>query len=126
MLRYDVLSDRWSALEQKLSSGSTKPYRGDLKYSAMCRISSNQLILTGGCSTKDCKANSRVYLINIDEVLNKCEFVVQKDITNPRYGHCQVYNSGAVYIIGGFEHDDVVGLPPSTLTSSEIYVPSED
>lgn len=65
-------------------------------------------------------------MINIDEVLNKCEFVKLKDIIDPRYGHCQIYNSGAVYIIGGFEHDDIVGLPPSTLTSSEIYVAPDD
>jgi hypothetical protein len=49
-----------------------------------------------------------------------------KNLIDARYGHCQIYNSGAVYVIGGFEHDDIVGLPPSTLTSCEVYVPPED
>jgi N-acetylneuraminic acid mutarotase len=31
-----------------------------------------------------------------------------------------------VFIIGGFDHEDIVGLPPSTLTACEAYLPPED
>jgi hypothetical protein len=62
----------------------------------------------------------------IDEQSSKCEFTALKPIVYARYGHCQLYNSGAVYIIGGFDHEDVIGVPPSTLTSCEIYVPPDD
>jgi len=49
ILRYDILSDRWGVLEQR----NTSQYRGDLKYAAVSRISSNTLLMTGGCSTRD-------------------------------------------------------------------------
>jgi hypothetical protein len=49
LLRYDILSDRWSYLDQK----NTSQYRGDLKYAAISRVSSNSLLMTGGCSTRD-------------------------------------------------------------------------
>ena len=59
VLRYDILSDRWSLIDQR----STSQYRGDLKYAALSRISSNTLLMTGGCSTRDLQASMRVYII---------------------------------------------------------------
>jgi len=82
--------------------------------------------MTGGVSTRDLQATMRVYFINIDETSNKCDFSVQKSLAEARYGHCQAYNNGAVYVIGGFDHEDIIGLPPSTLSSCELYVPPED
>ncbi len=43
-----------------------------------------------------------------------------------RYGHSQVFVSGTAYVIGGFDHEDIVGLPPSTLSSCESIVPPDD
>ncbi len=72
VLKYDVTGDRWSTVDQRSSS----QYRGDLKYSAVSRISPNSLLMTGGVSTRDLQATMRVYYINIDETSNKCDFTV--------------------------------------------------
>ena len=58
--------------------------------------------------------------------MSKCDFHPMKPLIEPRYGHSQIYNNGAVYVIGGFDHEDIVGLPPSTLTTCEMYVPPEE
>jgi Kelch motif len=43
-----------------------------------------------------------------------------------RYGHCQVFVNGVAYAIGGFDHEDIVGLAPSTLSSCESITPPDD
>jgi hypothetical protein len=65
-------------------------------------------------------------MIQIDEQTNKCEFVIHKSLLEARYGHCQVFVGGVAYVIGGFDHEDIIGLPPSTLASSEAITPPED
>jgi len=82
--------------------------------------------MTGGVSTRDLQATMRVYMIHIDEAKNRCEFTIHKGLNEARYGHSQVFNNGAVYVIGGFDHEDIIGLPPSTLSSCELYIPPED
>ena len=68
---------------------------------------------------------SRVSLIHIDEASSRCEFTLIRPLIEARYGHCQTYINGIVYIMGGFDHEDIVGLPPSTLSSCEIYAPPD-
>jgi len=68
----------------------------------------------------------RVYIIQLDESHNKCDFTIHKSLLEARYGHSQVFTNSTCYVIGGFDHEDIVGLPPSTLSSCETVVPPED
>jgi hypothetical protein len=122
VLRYDLNNDRWSFFNQNKSSN----YKGDLKYTGLSRISNSALIMTGGVSSRDLKPSTMVYYISIDELSNKCEFTLMKSLIEPRYGHSQCFNDGAIFVIGGFDHEDIIGLPPSTLSACELYIPPED
>ena len=37
-----------------------------------------------------------------------------------------MFVAGVAYAIGGFDHEDIVGLPPSTLSSCEMITPPDD
>lgn len=40
---------------------------------------------------------------------NSNSFYRLTNMQEPRYGHSQVYLNGYIFVIGGFNHDDLVG-----------------
>jgi hypothetical protein len=74
-------------------------------------------VLTGGCSVTNQKASNKAFKINTaSTAVEKGAVAIRiANMNECRYGHAQIYISGYVFVIGGFDHDDRVGNQPSTL-----------
>ena len=80
-------------------------------------------MLTGGCAIEDNEPQSSVYRVSISQL-----YVARSaaGMSHRRYGHCSVYMSGYVLVIGGYDHRNLVQATPHTLASCEKYSPKEN
>ena len=121
ILKYEFSKNQWQAMPYHQNSS----FKGEFKYTSCCRIAkSGEVLLSGGCSVLSMKASNKCFKLNTED--GQFRFNRIAPMQEPRYGHSQVYLNGYVYAIGGFNHDDDVGMQPSTLTSCEKYTPADN
>jgi len=121
VLRYDILRNEW----QTVVYNSQSAFKGEFKYTSVCRIAkSSDVLLSGGCSILTQKASNKCFRACTED--RSIGFSRVASMTTPRYGHSQTYLSGSVYVIGGFNHDDIPGQSPSTLNSCEKFSPAQN
>ena len=120
MLSYNTGLDKWT----KANMDPTTSFLGGIKYPSLCQIgSSNEFMMTGGCSIFTNEAIGKCYKINYGLQL---KFTDASSLKYARYGHCSVYVNGYVMAIGGFMMNDSIGSEPVTLDSVEKYHTAEN
>ena len=121
VLEFSLMENRW---EQHFIDAGSSDFKGNKQYTSICRVGhSNKFLLTGGCAIEDNEPQSAAYRVSISQLYQAHSAA---GMSQRRYGHCSVYMSGYVLVIGGYDHRNLVQATPHTLASCEKYSPKEN
>ena len=99
-MRYIINISKWEIIYY---SNEKSRLLGSLRYSSICSIPGQKMILTGGCKSKNDEPSNNTFEINSNNIN---EVNILQPMISKRYGHCLIYLNNNIYSIGGYNHID--------------------
>jgi hypothetical protein len=114
-LKYQLKESKWEIIYY---TNDISRLLGTFRYSSICTIPGQKMILTGGCKSFNNEPSNMVFEINSNNIN---EVNTLKNMQMRRYGHFTIYFNNYFYSIGGYEHIDRKDEMYSTLKNCERF-----
>ena len=114
-LKYIITESKWEIIYY---TNDKSRLLGTFRYSSICTIPGQKMILTGGCKSFNDESSNLVFEINSNNI-NEVNSL--KSMQMRRYGHFTIYYNNYLYSIGGYEHNDRKDEILSTLKNCERF-----
>ena len=114
-LKYKLKESKWEIIYY---TNDISRLLGTFRYSSICTIPGQKMILTGGCKSFNNEPSNMVFEINSNNIN---EVNTLKNMQMRRYGHFTIYFNNYFYSIGGYEHIDRKDEMYSTLKNCERF-----
>ncbi len=99
-MRYLINDSKWEIIYY---SNEKSRLLGSLRYTSICTVPGQKMILSGGCKSFNDEPSNTIFEINCNNIndVNTLQPMISK-----RYGHCIIYLNNYIYSIGGYDHID--------------------
>ena len=114
-LKYQLKESKWEIIYY---TNDISRLLGTFRYSSICTIPGQKMILTGGRKSFNNEPSNMVFEINSNNIN---EVNTLKNMQMRRYGHFTIYFNNYFYSIGGYEHIDRKDEMYSTLKNCERF-----